>query len=38
MIGSASQLDPEEFRCYKESFDSFDWNKNGKIGYGSLQV
>ena len=22
----------------RESFDSFDWNNNGKISYGSLQV
>ena len=23
---------------WRESFDSFDWNNNGKISYGSLQV
>jgi len=35
MLGS--QQDPQEFVSYKESFDFFDWNNNGKISYGSLQ-
>merc|ERR1712183_324880 len=35
MLGN--QQDPEEFLSYKESFDFFDWNKNGKISYSSLQ-
>jgi hypothetical protein len=38
MLGAGGQLDPEEHRCYRESFDTFDWNNNGKISYGSLQV
>ena len=31
-------LDPDEYKSYKESFDAFDWNNNGKISYTSLQV
>ena len=31
-------MDPDEYKSYKESFDAFDWNNNGKISYTSLQV
>jgi len=31
-------LDPDEYKSYKESFDAFDWNNNGKISYTSLQA
>ena len=31
-------MDPEEYTAYRESFEAFDWNNNGRISYTSLQV
>ena len=31
-------MDPDEYTAYRESFEAFDWNKNGRISYTSLQV
>ena len=31
-------MDPDEYKAYRESFEDFDWNKNGRISHTSLQV
>ena len=31
-------MDPEEYSAYRESFEAFDWNINGRISYTYLQV
>ena len=31
-------IEDEERKTYYEAFSAFDWNNNGKISYGSLQV
>ena len=31
-------MDPDDHRAYRESFEAFDWNSNGRISYTSLQV
>ena len=31
-----NQLNESERRAYREAFNNFDWNNNGKISYGSL--
>ena len=30
-------LDQEELEAFKEAFDSFDWNNNGKVSSTYLQ-
>jgi len=32
-----NNIDQEEYQSYKDSFDAFDWNNNGRIAYSSLQ-
>ena len=34
--GDKNNLNETERRFYREAFNNFDWNGNGKISYGSL--
>ena len=31
-------MDPDQYKAYREAFESFDWNSNGRISHTSLQV
>ena len=31
-------MEPDEYKAYMESFEDFDWNKNGRISHTYLQV
>ena len=34
--GDKNQMKEEDRRSYREAFNNFDWNGNGKISYGNL--
>ena len=36
IFGDKNNLNETERRFYREAFNNFDWNGNGKISYGSL--
>ena len=38
MYKMVDHLEQDQLQSYKEAFDSFDWNHNGKVSSANLQV